>query len=56
MKTLKTIPHFHNEKEEKDFWESHDSTDYIAWNNAKVLRFPHLWYIKMLLQKELSGV
>jgi predicted DNA binding CopG/RHH family protein len=86
MKTLKKIPEFDKEKEERAFWEEHDSVDYIAWEHAKPVRFPNLKkstksislrlpedmlerlksranamdipyqsYIKMLLQKELSG-
>lgn len=31
----KTIPHFTNEAEERAFWESHDSTDYIDWTQAR---------------------
>lgn len=31
----KTIPHFANEAEERAFWESLDSTDYIDWTQAR---------------------
>jgi len=86
MKTLKKIPEFRNEEEERLFWEKHDSTEFIDWENARSVRFPNLKkstrsislrlpedmlerlksranamdipyqsYIKMLLQKELSG-
>lgn len=34
-KQLKTIPQFANEEEERAFWESHDSTDYLDWNTAQ---------------------
>lgn len=41
-KKLKTIPQFRNEAEERRFWETHDSTDYIDWSKAKRMRFPNL--------------
>lgn len=42
MKTLKTIPKFKNEREERKFWLTHDSTDYIDWSKAKRAVFPNL--------------
>jgi len=41
-KKLKPIPHFHSEAEEREFWESHDSTDYLDWSKAQRARFPNL--------------
>lgn len=41
-KTLKPIPRFRNEAEERKFWETHDSTDYIDWSKAQRARFPNL--------------
>jgi predicted DNA binding CopG/RHH family protein len=41
-KKLKPIPRFRNETEERAFWESHDTTDYVDWSKAKRLRFPNL--------------
>lgn len=41
-KKLKTIPKFASEKEEKKFWETHESTDYLDWSAAKRVRFPKL--------------
>jgi predicted DNA binding CopG/RHH family protein len=38
----KKIPKFENEDQERDFWASHDSTEYIDWEEAKRLRFPKL--------------
>lgn len=38
----KTIPRFKNEAEEHDFWQKHDSTDYIDWSEAKSASFPNL--------------
>ena len=29
------LPDFKNEKEEKEFWKTHDVRDYINWNNAE---------------------
>ena len=31
----KRIPKFRNEDEEREFWASHDSTEYINWNQAE---------------------
>ena len=31
----KPIPQFQNEDEEREFWETHDSTDYIDWSKAE---------------------
>ena len=42
MKKLKPIPTFRTEAEERKFWETHDSTDYIDWSKAERVRFPNL--------------
>ncbi len=34
MKKLKKIPTFKSEDEERDFWATHDSTEYIDWSKA----------------------
>jgi predicted DNA binding CopG/RHH family protein len=39
---LKPVPEFANEVEERKFWESHDSTDYVDWSTARLVRFPNL--------------
>jgi len=39
---LKKLPVFANEAEERAFWESHDSTDYVDWSKAQKVRFPNL--------------
>ena len=39
---MKKIPKFRNEDEERDFWASHDSTDYIDWSAAKEVVMPNL--------------
>ncbi|WP_159592758.1 BrnA antitoxin family protein [Chelativorans xinjiangense] len=41
-KKLKLIPTFRNEAEERQFWETHDSTDYVDWNKAVRVRLPNL--------------
>ena len=41
-KKLKPIPRFRNEAEERKFWETHDSTDYVDWSNAQRVRLPNL--------------
>jgi len=43
MKKLKRIPIFASEDEERKFWATHDSTDYIDWSKAiKNPLFPNL--------------
>ncbi|WP_110651616.1 BrnA antitoxin family protein [Salinicola peritrichatus] len=42
MSKTKTTPEFKSEAEERAFWESHDSTDYVDWNQAKRAAFPNL--------------
>jgi predicted DNA binding CopG/RHH family protein len=41
-RTLKAIPEFSNEAEERRFWETHDSTGYVDWSSARPARFPNL--------------
>lgn len=36
------IPEFANEDEEREFWSSHDSTDYVDWTQAKRAVFSNL--------------
>jgi predicted DNA binding CopG/RHH family protein len=42
MSKLKTPPQFNTETEERKFWETHDSTDYVDWSKAGRARFPNL--------------
>ena len=42
MKKLSKIPKFKNESEERKFWESHDSSDYLDWNKAEMAVFSNL--------------
>ena len=39
---LKPIPHFRTEADERRFWESHDSTDYVDLNKAQRATLPNL--------------
>ncbi|MFY9260740.1 MAG: BrnA antitoxin family protein [Gallionella sp.] len=41
-KTLKPLPTFANEAEERAFWESNDSADYVDWTKAKRVVLPNL--------------
>jgi len=42
MKKEKKIPRFRTEKEERKFWASHDSSDYVDWRKARRAKFPEL--------------
>lgn len=41
-KKLKPIPTFKSEDEERDFWDTHDATDYFDMDKAEVAVFPNL--------------
>ena len=41
MKTRKPIPRFKTEAGERQFWETHDSTDYVDWSRAERARLPN---------------
>lgn len=38
----KKTPKFKNEKEERSFWASHDSTEYVDWKKGKKVIFANL--------------
>lgn len=38
----KPLPQFKTEAEERSFWETHDSTQYVDWSNAQRTRLPNL--------------
>ena len=42
MKKLKPVPSFKSEADERRFWETHDTADYLDWSNAERVRFPNL--------------
>jgi predicted DNA binding CopG/RHH family protein len=39
---FKPIPPFKTEAEERTYWESHDSTEYVDWSNAQKVLLPNL--------------
>ncbi len=39
---FKKIPNFKTEDEERKFWDTHDSTDYVDWSKARHVIFPNL--------------
>lgn len=41
-KKLKSVPRFHNEADERNFWETHDTADYFDLSKAQRMRFPNL--------------
>lgn len=42
MKKSKEIPRFKSEAEERKFWRTQDSTDFVDWGQAEILAFPNL--------------
>lgn len=41
-KRLKSVPAFASETEERKFWETHDSADYVDWSKAQRVVLPNL--------------
>jgi len=41
-KQRKAVPKFANEAEERGFWETHDSTEYLDWGKAQKVVLPNL--------------
>jgi predicted DNA binding CopG/RHH family protein len=41
-KKLKPIPAFKSEDEEREFWATHSTTEYIDWSKAEKVKFPNL--------------
>ncbi|MCP5277666.1 MAG: BrnA antitoxin family protein [Thiobacillus sp.] len=41
-KRLKPIPAFKTETEERAFWETHDSAEYVDWSKAQATVLPNL--------------
>jgi predicted DNA binding CopG/RHH family protein len=41
-KQLKPVPKFRGEAEERAFWETHDSSDYVDWSKAQHFSLPNL--------------
>jgi len=42
MSNLKKMPEFKTQAEEREFWETHDSSDYVDWSQAKSASFAKL--------------
>ena len=42
MKKLKKIPYFKSEAEEREFWQTHDSTEYVDYSTLDHWQFPNL--------------
>jgi predicted DNA binding CopG/RHH family protein len=40
--TKKQIPEFRSEEEERGFWATHDSTEFIDWSTAQKRKLPNL--------------
>jgi len=36
------IPKFRTEEEEREFWASHDSTEYIDWSKSEIVTLSNL--------------
>jgi CopG antitoxin of type II toxin-antitoxin system len=36
------LPKFENEDQEREFWATHDSADYIDWHKAKPVKLSNL--------------
>ena len=41
-KKLEPIPTFASEEEDRRFWETHDSFDYVDWDDAVRVHFTNL--------------
>lgn len=59
MRGFKQIPKFRNEDEEREFWATHSTTDYVDWKLARRVRFsnlkPTLRSISIRLPEHLIG-
>ncbi len=42
MKKIKKMPRFRDENHEREFWRTHDSSDYVDWKKANVVLMPNL--------------
>ena len=41
-RAVERVPRFRSEAQERAFWESHDTTDYVDWTRAREGVFPNL--------------
>ncbi len=42
VRPKKGVPEFKTEAEEREFWETHESTAYVDWGRAEPVRLPNL--------------
>lgn len=42
LRKIDKVPHFKNEAEERDFWETHDTDGLVDWSKAEHVRLPNL--------------
>jgi predicted DNA binding CopG/RHH family protein len=42
MSKVKKVPKFKTEQEEREFWEAHDSSDYVDWTKAESVTLSNL--------------
>ena len=47
LKKLKPIPKFHSRKEEREFWETHDTTEYFD-EKSLIKLAPHIKDVKLV--------
>lgn len=50
----KPIPEFENEDEEREFWATHDSTEYMDWSQAEKVLLPNLKPAKKAVSLRMS--
>ena len=55
-KDLKPIPKFRSEAEERTFWETHDTQDYVDWSRRRLAIFPDLKPSTETISLRLPGV
>ena len=41
-RTPRRVPTFKTEAEERRYWKTHDSTEFIDWSKARAVQFPNL--------------
>ena len=41
-KHSKRLPEFKTESDERDFWQKHDSSEYVDWSEARSVRMSNL--------------
>ena len=42
MKKTNAVPLFKSETQEREFWETHDSSDFVDWSTATNTKLPNL--------------